>query len=75
VSVPAAAGEIVARINGRERRLPASWTVADLVAELGVEPRTVAVERNGEIAPRARWSEIALADGDRLELVRFVQGG
>lgn len=75
MNAPVASGEIAARVNGRERRLPASWTIADLVAELGVEPRTVAVERNGEIAPRARWSEIALADGDRLEIVRFVQGG
>jgi len=75
VSPAVATGGISARVNGHERRLPASWTVADLVAELGVEPRTVAVERNGEIAPRARWSEIALADGDRLEIVRFVQGG
>jgi thiamine biosynthesis protein ThiS len=75
VSAPAATGELSARVNGRERRLPARWTVADLVADLGVEPRTVAVERNGEIAPRARWNEIALADGDRIEIVRFVQGG
>lgn len=75
MSAPVASGEIAVRVNGRERRLPAAWTVADLVAELAVEPRTVAVERNGEIAPRARWSETALADGDRLEIVRFVQGG
>ena len=75
MSAGAAPAEVSARVNGRERRLPAGWTVADLVAELGVEPRTVAVERNGEIAPRARWREIALADGDRLEIVRFVQGG
>jgi thiamine biosynthesis protein ThiS len=75
VSAVAPTGELTARVNGRERRLPATWTVADLVAELGFEPRTVAVERNGEIAPRARWREIPIADGDRLEIVRFVQGG
>ena len=37
--------------------------------------RMVAVERNGEIVPRPRWAETAIADGDRIEIVRFVQGG
>lgn len=75
MNTPAAAGPITARINGRERRLAAGSTISDLVAELGVDPRTVAVERNGEIAPRASWGTTPVADGDRLEIVRFVQGG
>ena len=32
-------------------------------------------ERNREIAPRSQWSEIALAEGDQLEIVQFVGGG
>ena len=63
------------RVNGDERDCPAGWTVADFVAGLGSDPRTVAVERNGEIVTRARWSATALAEGDRLEIVQFVQGG
>ena len=54
---------------------PAGWTVADLVAALAGDSRLVAVERNGAIVPRARWSETPLATGDRIEVVRFVQGG
>ncbi|GMU67263.1 MAG: thiamine biosynthesis protein ThiS [Acidobacteriota bacterium] len=75
MSAPATAESITARVNGLERRIAVGTTVADLVAELGVDPRTVAVERNGEIAPRASWGATTLADGDRLEVVRFVQGG
>ena len=63
------------RVNGRERGCPPGWTVADLLATLNRDPRTMAVERNGEIVPRARWSATPLLPGDRLEVVHFVQGG
>jgi thiamine biosynthesis protein ThiS len=33
------------------------------------------VERNGDLVPRARFAGTALAAGDRIEVVRFVQGG
>jgi thiazole synthase len=61
-------------VNGESRRTSAA-TVADLVRELGLKPEKVAVERNGEIAPRSQLGEIALADGDVLEIVHFVGGG
>ncbi|HLF57267.1 MAG TPA: sulfur carrier protein ThiS [Thermoanaerobaculia bacterium] len=62
-------------VNGRARETPPGISVAGLVAELAGESRFVAVERNGEIVPRSRWSATELADGDRVEIVRFVQGG
>ena len=68
-----AAVELV--VNGRAERVAAGASVAELVARLGREPRLVAVERNGEIVPRARWAAVRLAAGDRIEIVQFVQGG
>lgn len=62
-------------VNGEPREVPAGATVLDLVAGLGRDPRTVAIERNGEILARARWGATILAAGDRLEVVHFVQGG
>jgi thiamine biosynthesis protein ThiS len=62
-------------VNGETREAPDSATLAELLASLGIESRKVAVERNREIAPRSQWSEIALQDGDRLEIVQFVGGG
>ena len=50
-------------------------TVADLLAVLGLGGRWVLVERNGEPVRRAELATTALADGDRLELVRAVAGG
>jgi len=62
-------------LNGEPHRVAEGATVADLVAGLGRDPRTVAVERNGDLVPRARYTETRLAAGDRIELVHFVQGG
>ena len=66
------------RVNGQEREVAASGagaTVLDLLAGLDQHPKTVAVEVNRELVPRARFGETALRDGDRVEIVRFVQGG
>jgi len=62
-------------LNGEPRRLAEGATLLDLLAELGRDPRTVAVERNGEIVRRAEYAATVLAGGDRLEVVHFVQGG
>jgi sulfur carrier protein len=62
-------------LNGEPHRVAEGATVADLVAGLGRDPRTVAVERNGDLVPRARFAATRLAAGDRIELVHFVQGG
>ena len=62
-------------LNGEAREVAAGSTVLDLLAELGRHPRTVAVECNGDILPRERYGATVLGDGDRLEVVGFVQGG
>ncbi|HEX4961079.1 MAG TPA: sulfur carrier protein ThiS [Thermoanaerobaculia bacterium] len=62
-------------LNGEPYQVPEGTTLADLVAGLGRDPRTVAVERNGDLVPRARFAATLLAAGDRLEVVHFVQGG
>ena len=61
-------------VNGEPRRSAAA-TIAGLVAELGLKPEKVAVERNGVIVPRSTLGEAGLADGDVLEIVHFVGGG
>ncbi len=75
MSATASTPALRVRVNGREQELPAGASVADLVAAVAPGAGMVAVERNGEIVPRARWGATALAAGDRCEVVRFVQGG
>ncbi|HVK43002.1 MAG TPA: sulfur carrier protein ThiS [Phenylobacterium sp.] len=62
-------------INGEERAFGTLSNVAALVAELGLDARKVAVERNLEIVPRSAYLQTAIADGDRIEIVHFIGGG
>jgi sulfur carrier protein len=50
-------------------------TVADLVRELCLEGKRIAVERNGAIVPRSRYADTPIAPGDALEIVGAVGGG
>jgi sulfur carrier protein len=62
-------------LNGAPRELAAPLTFAQLLDELALAGRRLAVERNGEIVPRSRFGETRVADGDRIELVMAVGGG
>ena len=62
-------------LNGEEMRISTEWRVNDLVEDLELVGRQVAVELNGQIVRRDRWQEEALASGDRVEIVHFVGGG
>ena len=62
-------------VNGGPRQVLEGTTIAALLAELGLEPRQVAVEVNLELAPRGQHAERVLNAGDRLEVVTLVGGG
>jgi thiazole synthase len=62
-------------VNGEERRVPAGLSIAAMLAELGLDPTRVAVERNLEVVPRSSLADVKVEDGDRYEVVHFVGGG
>ncbi len=62
-------------INGQERDCAEGSTLGALLEELRLSPSAVVVERNRDIVPRESLSDLVLADGDRLEIVRLVGGG
>ena len=64
-------------LNGEQRELGERASVRDAVAAAGApgEGRGVAVALDGEVVPRTRWDDVELADGQRVEVVRAVQGG
>ena len=68
-------GTISIRVNGEHRRVADGLTLADLASQLGFVPEKVAVERNLAVVPRSTLAQVAVQDGDELEIVHFVGGG
>ena len=62
-------------LNGQPESLQPELSVVALLEARGLAGKRLAVERNGEIVPKARHAEVKLADGDKLEIVVAVGGG
>jgi len=62
-------------INGEPRSFDRALSCSELIGELGLAGRRVAIERNGDIVPRSQYGLCSLQDGDHLEIVAAVGGG
>ena len=62
-------------VNGEPRRVSAGVNITQMLAELGLDPQRVAVERNRDVVPRSSLGEVMVEDGDQYEMVHFVGGG
>lgn len=63
------------QVNGKNVELEGPTLLLEYLEKLGVNPRAVAVEHNGEILERAAYAGVTLREGDRVEIVRMVGGG
>ena len=66
---------ITLHVNGECRRFEHSKNVAELLDELKLAGKKVAIERNGELIPRSQHGLCQVVDGDRFEIVVAVGGG
>ena len=62
-------------VNGDSMKLPDRAHVSDVLAQMGLTGRRVAVELNGEIVSRTQFEQMLLSAGDRLEVVQAIGGG
>ena len=62
-------------LNGEAREVASALTVADLLEDLALAGRRLAVEVNLEIVPRSAYADIVLQPGDRVEVVHAIGGG
>ncbi len=62
-------------VNGDSREIGENATVADLIAELGLAGKRIAVELNKEILPFTQHATQRLQADDRLEIVQAIGGG
>ena len=66
---------ITVQVNGEARTCSPHTQLPQLLEQLGLNPRLVAVEYNGEILHRQFWSQTQMQEGDKLEIVTIVGGG
>lgn len=62
-------------LNGESREVEPGTTVGELLEQLSMQPRYLAVERNEQLVPRAEHADCMLQADDRLEIVTLVGGG
>ena len=63
------------QLNGAPHELAAPVTVTELLDQLGIDPRRVAIEHNLTILKRDRYPSTTIGEGDQVEIVNFVGGG
>lgn len=62
-------------VNGSAREVGENSTVADLIEQLALNGRRLAIEINTELVPRSRFEHYRLSPGDRIEVIHAVGGG
>ena len=62
-------------VNGKEADAQGAQTVAELIDRYEMPPQSVLIEHNGVALHRREWRQRALAEGDRIEIIRVVAGG
>lgn len=62
-------------LNGESRRIEDGTTLQGLVGMLQLPDRALAIAVNRKVITRAKWPEVVLQPGDRVELVRAIGGG
>ncbi len=62
-------------INGQTQHFESALNVAQLLEQMTLNNKRIAIEYNGQIVPRSKFKEQILVDGDQLEIVVAVGGG
>jgi sulfur carrier protein len=62
-------------VNGKAREIEPPESISEMLADLGVNAKQVAVAVNGEVVRRVEWNAVTVSDGDAVEIVRAVGGG
>lgn len=66
---------ITIKVNGADQTLEQSISLAEYLDLHGYKRTRIAVEKNGEIVPKATYESVMLTEADTLEIVTFVGGG
>lgn len=62
-------------LNGEEKILEKAITIAQLISDLDLDVKKIAVEKDLQIVNSTQFSEVILDEGSRVEIVHFIGGG
>ena len=62
-------------VNGEQRNVSEGLTAEQLVEEMDISGKRIAMEVNLEIVPRSTYAEHIFNAGDKVEIVHAVGGG
>ena len=67
--------KIQIRVNGKVKSIPVKHSISDLVKNLNIPIKKVAIELNQEIIDKKKINKIILKKNDKIEIVHFIGGG
>jgi thiamine biosynthesis protein ThiS len=67
--------KIKIRVNGKVKSISDNYSVSDLVKNLKIPMKKVAIELNQEIIDKKNINKINLKKNDKIEIVHFIGGG
>ncbi len=67
--------KIQIRVNGKVKSIPVKYSISDLVKNLNIPIKKVAIEHNQEIVDKKKINRIILKKNDKIEIVHFIGGG
>ena len=67
--------KIKIKVNGKFKSISDIYKISDLVKELRIPLKKVAIELNQEIIDKKNISKISLKKDDKIEIVHFIGGG
>ena len=67
--------KIKIKVNGKFKSISGNYKILDLVKDLKIPLKKVAIELNQEILDKKKTSKIILKKDDKMEIVHFIGGG
>ena len=67
--------KIKIKVNGKFKSVTENYKISDLVKDLKIPLKKVAIELNQEIMDKKKISKIILKKNDKIEIVHFIGGG
>tara|TARA_B100001093_G_scaffold221940_1_gene212830 strand:+ start:566 stop:787 length:222 start_codon:yes stop_codon:yes gene_type:complete len=67
--------KIKIRLNGKTKVITENFKIQNLIIELKIPIKKVAIELNQEILDKKKLNKIKLKKNDKIEIVHFIGGG